>query len=236
VETVSAVNVGSHVVVASGGWDRSVCLWKVNMESSDSTEENGSDSKTVKKRKVSGETQAKLIKLEGPSCAMNEHTDNVSAIVWGGERNPVTLYSGSWDHSLRSWDVTRECCTATLNGNKVVTSLSFSESSQMLASGHADNTVRLWDARAHGDSIVKFELTSHKKWVSDLAWSKTNDHLLVSVSHDNTMKLWDIRAKIPLYSLTPHTSKALCVDWNHSCKQIVSGGADSKLEVHTLDS
>ena len=159
VESVAVVNVGSHVVLGSGGWDRSVCIWKVNMDET-AGHENGS--KTIKKRKTNGNTEHlhDLQEVESPSCIMNEHTDSVSSLVWSDEENPVTLYSGSWDHSLKSWDVTRECCTATFNGNKVVTSLSFCPKSQMLASGHADSTVRLWDARAHGDSIVKLELKS----------------------------------------------------------------------------
>mmetsp|Transcript_19746 Transcript_19746/g.25591 ORF Transcript_19746/g.25591 Transcript_19746/m.25591 type:complete len:448 (+) Transcript_19746:94-1437(+) len=238
IESVCAINVGAHALVASAGWDRSIILWQVNLDNAEENIDEGDETMASKRRKTTNGTSAReqMVEIENPRWITGDHTDNVSSVVWGGDENTATLFSGSWDHSLKCWDVTRECCTATLNGNKVVTSLSFSSLSKMLASGHSDNAVRLWDARAHGDSIVKLELKSHKGWVSDVAWSKKNEFLLASVSHDKTVKLWDIRSKIPLYTLSSHTNKVLCVDWDCNSDLILSGGAgaSSNLEVHSL--
>ena len=70
-------------------------------------------------------------------------------------------------------------CTATLSNSKVVTSLAYSERAELLASGHPDHIVRLWDARASGDAVVKLKLASHVGWVTGVCWSPTDARQLV---------------------------------------------------------
>merc|ERR1711916_416981 len=112
-----------------------------------------------------------------------------------------TLFTGSWDRSIRAWDVVREVCTIKLNGNKVVTAMSHNATSKTIATGHADHLVRLWDSRVTGEAIVKLSLKSHEAWVTDVQWSPTKPHLLASASQDRTVKLWDVRSTVPLHTL-----------------------------------
>lgn len=251
VEAVAGAVVGSHAVLATGGWDHAVCLWKVPLDDDagpeNDDEEEAGEERSAKSRKLgkSGKKQGKAAAasesrtLDRPSVAMMEHTDKVSAVSWAGPDNVGTLFSCSWDHSVRCWDVARESCSVHLHGNKVATSLAYSAQQQLLATGHADHHVRLWDARAAGDAIVKTHLGGaggHSKWVSAVQWSPSNPHLLVSASHDRSLRLWDIRSTAPLHVIPDaHSNKAFAVDWqasNPGC--IVSGGADSKVRTHRV--
>lgn len=161
------------------------------------------------------------------------HKGVVSTLIWP---HPSAIYSGSWDHSIKMWDVKTGVCSNTWHGNKVVNALSLSPHINLLASAHNDTFVRVWDPRQKDKEAIKSTLKSHTGWVSDVAWcnSKSFPHLLVSTSYDGTVKLWDVRSMIPLHTMEAHTDKALCVDWHQN--QIISGGADNMLHSFAVDS
>ena len=63
-------------------------------------------------------------------------------------------------------------------------------------------------------SMVQSTLTSHQGWVVAVCWSPDNEHQLLSGSYDSTVRLWDTRSpKIPLFTITAHEGKVLCLDW-----------------------
>jgi len=57
----------------------------------------------------------------------------------------------------------------------------------MLASGSADNTVRLWDM--HTAQAIHI-LQGHTRAVQSVAWSP--DGMLASGSYDDTVRLWGL--------------------------------------------
>jgi ribosome biogenesis protein YTM1 len=119
--------------------------------------------------------------------------------------------------------------------------MSYNSQISLIATGHSDNAIRLWDPRVN--QVTK-SLKSHKGWVSSVTWLRntlssgtssrmTTEYLLLSGSYDNSVKVWDIRSNIPLHSLQNHSDKVLSTSYllNQDSMFIVSGGADCKLEV-----
>lgn len=224
-EAVEALAVSDDGMFCSGGWDKKVVLWRCPTDA-----ELGLPAEPAKRRKAAPAAAAEPLQLEAAG-ALEGHSQAVSALAWP---DPLALYSGSWDHSIRLWDPKTEQNVASWLGAKVVTSLSFNLAANLLASGHSDNAVRLWDPRQKEADVAKQVLSSHKGWVTAVAWCPEDAHLLASASHDATVKLWDMRSKVPLHTLKDHTDKVLCLDW-HGRDVLVSGGADCKLRRARLD-
>lgn len=73
----------------------------------------------------------------------------VNSVVFDKKDSNV-VYTGGWDHSIRSWDVEQQVNTTTKICEKVVLDVDYSSHSKLLATGHADNVIRLWDPRTEG--------------------------------------------------------------------------------------
>lgn len=210
--------------MASGDWDGGLCIWKTPSQADDSDDET---SHKGKKRKGSSSKQE--VKEVSPLYQIKAHTSNVSGISWSHD-SPSTIITSSWDHSIKSWDVESQNNILTLNGSKVVTSLGRCHNSDVVATGHPDCSVRLWDMRSSSKSDGNvFDGTlrpSHKSWVSAVEWSPIDPYILASASHDSTVKVWDIRSSLPLHTVKAHAkgAKALCLSFTNST--IFSGGSD----------
>jgi ribosome biogenesis protein len=135
-------------------------------------------------------------------------------------------FTASWDHAVKLWDLERQDCLQTLNGSKVVTSLAASPSAgRLLAAGHPDGRVRLWDLRAPAggpDAADGAEAAAAPErralapcgsWISGVAWVPGREAALASVSHDGKLRVWDLRATKPLFTVDAHGGEkalALC--------------------------
>lgn len=155
-------------IMASGDWDGGLSIWNVpgSSSSSSSNDDVGGDttgSKASKKRKdnnskstSSSNDGSAAIQEVQPIQSVRAHSSNISGLAWGYNNNsstilPSTLLTGSWDHGLKVYDVSRMDCILALNGSRVVTSLSRCSNSDVVATGSPDCTVRLWDMRTNGD-------------------------------------------------------------------------------------
>jgi WD40 repeat protein len=65
-------------------------------------------------------------------------------VAWSGDQRQVL--SGSWDQTVRLWDVETGRCLRVLEGHTgKVRSVAFGTDKRLALSGSSDNTVRLWD-------------------------------------------------------------------------------------------
>ncbi|KAG0309083.1 WD repeat-containing protein 12 [Dissophora globulifera] len=212
---------------ATGSADSMIKIWTTTVpKTSDHIEEV---TETRKRRKTAKDDRI----LKAPILTLSAHTGSVSAVVY----NPTaadTLYSGGWDHSVRVWDVENHVNVTTKNCEKVVHALDYSQHSGLLATGHADPVIRLWDPRTEDSSVVKQTLSGHQNWVTSVSWSPSSSYMLASGSYDGLVKVWDIRAKGALYSLShgKGSKKVFSIDWSDDI--MLSGGEDNQMKIHKV--
>lgn len=222
VQSVAASPSGSEV--CSGSWDTSIKLWSVR------DDPDGEDDLGGKKRRLETGAVASAEKQVEARATLQGHTQVVGALDWS-ERD--TIYSASWDHSLRTWDVESAVNTNILTCSKALHCLSVGgEGNSLLAAGGTDRILRIWDPRIPGTVAPVQQLSSHKGWISACKWHPKSAFHLLSASYDGTVKLWDTRAIIPLVTLSQHKDKVLSADWWKD-DHIVSGGADSQLQIYS---
>ncbi|KAH9262668.1 hypothetical protein BASA82_000290 [Batrachochytrium salamandrivorans] len=137
--------------------------------------------------------------------------------------------------TCRVWDCVRQVQTTVLQCNKAFTSLDYSSTHQLLVSGHADNLVRLWDARSGGDAVVKLNLKGHRGWVSSVQFEGESSTRLASASYDRTVKIWDIRGGGELQTIqTDVTGRLFACAWGNDSRLFL-GGTDSVLRTYCAD-
>ena len=145
------------MLLASADWDGNFCVWKVPdlKGASDSALIEGDDRRRKKKKnKISrdkSEDTNMPVEEVSPMVCIKGHTNNISGIVWsqgsGSAMCNSNIITSSYDHSIKSWDIETQDNIVTLNGSKVVSCLGRCHNSDVVASGHPNCTVRLWDMR-----------------------------------------------------------------------------------------
>jgi len=237
----------NKVKMASGDWDGGLCIWNVSCTTTDN--EDTETSSIPKKKKMTTTTTISSLssKEVSPILSIKAHASNISGIAWGYNNNnnnnndSTILFTSSWDHTMKSWNLETSNNISTINcNNKVITCLSRCSNSNVCATGHPDCRIRLWDMRVSYNNSTKNDTNdkgggllddtlqpSHHEWISSIQWSYTNPYLLSSASYDGTIKVWDIRSSYPLYTIRAHEKgeKSLC-----SCMTrdniLYSGGTD----------
>ncbi|XP_042066028.1 ribosome biogenesis protein WDR12 homolog [Salvia splendens] len=205
-------------MVCSGSWDCTINLWNTSANDTD-------DSVSVKKRKKGGQDEEALSEGEALTTLVG-HTQCVSSVVW---LQHETIYSGSWDHSIRRWDVETGKDSFNMSCGKAINCLSIGgESSALIAAAGSDPVLRVWDPRKPGTLSPIFQFSSHNSWISSCKWHDKSWYHLVSASFDGKVMLWDLRTAWPLAVIDSHGDKVLCADWWKG-DSVISGGADSKL-------
>ena len=150
INSLKLVSLNGTITMASGDWDGGLCLWKVPLNTESDRSEENVDIQKRKKHKGISTNSAIEVKEVSPTVFFKAHKSNISGIVWGHENfdnGHSTLFTSSWDHSIKAWDVESQNEILALNGSKVVTSLGRCHNSNVVATGHPDCCVRLWDMR-----------------------------------------------------------------------------------------
>eukprot|EP00948_MAST-09A_sp_MAST-9A-sp1_P000399 g399.t1 len=222
---VEAVSIGpSRKLCLSAGWDGLVHLWKLpshddNGGRREEEEDSGEGEGTPQKKRAKLDPAQKSIRA---SLTFKGHREALTCVQWA---STTSFFSAGYDHSIMAWDATSGRRLHSMNGNRVITSMDYSLEQRLVATGHTDSAVRLWDPRSGTESVLKRTLKAHTHgWVSDVKWCPPESHqdaktdkgmvldkegdtthrsnfTILSAGYDGTVRLWDIRSIKPFYTL-----------------------------------
>jgi WD40 repeat protein len=142
-----------------------------------------------------------------------------------------TLVSGSWDKTIKLWNLATGEQIRTLTGHSEwVYSVAISPDGKTLASGGEDKTIKLWNL-ATGEQIRT--LTGHSDWVFSIAISP-DGKTLASGSRDKTIKLWNLATGEQIRTLTGHSTLINSVAISPDGKTLASGSWDKTIKLWNL--
>lgn len=123
---------------------------------------DGDGGRNHKRRKRATSTEVDIPPRLKSVAMFEGHKDAVTGVAWASTRS---LFTGSYDHNIVSWDVEAGEQLNVLYGSKAVTDLSYNPRNALLASSHPDHVVRVWDPRIGSDEVAPIALKSHSGWV-----------------------------------------------------------------------
>jgi WD40 repeat protein len=148
--------------------------------------------------------------------------------VWAFNDEATLLASASDD--IIVWDVTGARTNVRVPAETWVTALAFSADSKVLASGHDDGKVRLWDI-ATGKSLAEWQ--AHGQPVSALSFRQA-DNQLATAGEDRLIKIWDATSRKCLHTLRGHSDRIPALAWQPGADRLVSAGWDTTARVWDL--
>ena len=125
------------------------------------------------------------------------HSGGVTSLAY----NPKSqmLVSGSWDRTVRLWDLSKEVLTDTLRGaSSKITSVAINKEHQIHALTH-DGTCMIWDKSA-GEQLIHFE----KKWILTVGTDGLNLRVF-SLLDGSIVKVWDNDKELLVFSTASPT-------------------------------
>lgn len=142
--------------------------------------------------------------------------------------------SGSWDGSLRLWDLTNGTSMRRFVGHtKDVLAVALSADNRQIVSCGRDRCIKLWNTL--GDCKYDFVEDAHTEWVSDVAFSPNPTvPVLVSCGWDRLVKVWSLDDFKLKFNLVGHTGyiNTVCVSPEGSL--CASAGKDGQINIWDL--
>jgi len=180
-------------LLISGSRDKSIIKWQLHFDEPkeviiklDEEVEEGQPPKEIKKYIVGK-----------PLKSFHGHNHFVSSLALNSDS--TKLVSGSWDKTIRLWDIPTAKSNAIFKGHtKDILCIAFSHDERLIFSGGMDNTLRYWNTKGE----LKFENNQFKGWVSCiLNISKGKQNYIAVGSWDGSVKIlnseYNIHREIP---------------------------------------
>uniref|UniRef100_A0ABI7Z9A8 Small ribosomal subunit protein RACK1 n=1 Tax=Felis catus TaxID=9685 RepID=A0ABI7Z9A8_FELCA len=168
-----------------------------------------------------------------PQRALRGHSHFVSDVVISSDGQ--FALSGSWDGTLRLWDLTTGTTTRRFVGHtKDVLSVAFSSDNRQIVSGSRDKTIKLWNTLGVCKYTVQDE--SHSEWVSCVRFSPNSSNpIIVSCGWDKLVKVWNLANCKLKTNHIGHTGYLNTVTVSPDGSLCASGGKDGQAMLWDLN-
>lgn len=149
--------------------------------------------------------------------------------LWTFSGDACLLASASDELTL--WETAGARLLASLPQHCWITALAFRKDASMLASGHDDGTVRLWDV---ADRKLLRSLENHRVPISAAAFSPDGTRL-AAAGEDRIISLWNIADGSLLGKFVGHTDHVHALAWHPDGRILVSAGWDTMARIWNAD-
>jgi hypothetical protein len=161
------------------------------------------------------------------------HSSWVTGVAFSSDNR--RLASGSWDETVKVWDVPTGQQLSALSGKvKEVQALAFSSDGRWLATENSSDTVTLWDA-ATGTEVRM--LPSNKpvgapgtNWVYSIAFSP-DGRWLASGIDSKTVRIWEVSTGRAVRDLTALRRSVIYVEFSPDGHLLASGDDDKTIGI-----
>ncbi|KAG0702644.1 WD40-repeat-containing domain protein [Suillus ampliporus] len=180
---------------------------------------------------VRGRTQTTELTVT-PTRTMREHTESVSAVAFFKDgRRAVT---GSWDCTLRIWDVQKGVLIGgPFEGPRhKVWSVAVSPDDKRIASGGEDDTIIIWDVKSK--RVVLKPLVKHTGTVYSVCFSPDGKRL-ASGSSNFKVIVWNAETGAVLATFKGHRDQVFSVAFSPDGQKLASGSRDCSIRVWRTD-
>ena len=160
------------------------------------------------------------------------HTDAVRSVAFSPEGE--MLASGSFDGTIKLWDVADGQLVNTLEGHEeAVRGVAFSPDGTRLASASFDQIVKVWSL-PEGELLHSFH--AHAASINKILFTPGKDNTLATASLDNSIRLWDIETGDMVEELADgHQEGILSIAYSPDGALLASGGVDHLIRMHDVD-
>lgn len=178
--------------ILSASADSSVGLWSTKKSDAPAVPNPTTSGSTPsnKKRKTG---DAPSIAQRGPLSIMKAHADCVSAVNFKPD-DATVAYSTSWDHALKTWDLTTAAVVDTRTTSASLFSLTALSALNLVAAGSSEKYIALIDPRVSATAVTVMTLRGHTNSVVALSPDPDSSYGLVSGSYDGSCRVWDVRS------------------------------------------
>merc|ERR1712012_959237 len=171
-----------------------------------------------------------------PQRSLRGHNHFVSDVVMSSDGQ--FALSGSWDHSLRLWDLSTGQTTRQFRGHtKDVLSVAFSADNRQIVSGSRDKTIKLWNTLGVCKYTIQVE-DGHSDWVSCVRFSPNRYWLCAATGP--SIQIWDLEGKAIVDEVRPEvfntSSRAeppqcISLAWSSDGQTLFAGYTDNMIRV-----